>query len=214
MLNILSPLGFPVLAALIFSHVALADWTQLTSDEFTMAAPPEAGSGVDVQDFEELHRLQEERTKADCDEGYGQLDHSFNNLFGETLSEAEYSRLEPTMKKVFKITAKIGGDFKSYYDRPRPYAVDSSLKPCIPRLGTDRSYPSTHATLGIVGGCVLAKAVPKKAAKVRKAGKRVGELRVIVGVHHPTDVKAGQKLGQDICDRLLQDDDFVAAIAE
>jgi len=212
MLKTLSPFGFPVLAVLIFSRIALADWTQLSSDDFTMAPPPEAGSAADVRDYETLHQLQEERTEAECDEARGQLNHSFKNLFGEQLTENQFARLQKLMNRAFKLTAAIGSDFKESYGRPRPYAADKSIKPCIPKLGAGRAYPSTHAALGIVGGCVLAEAIPKKAAKFRKSGERVGELRVIAGVHHPTDVEAGQKLGQDICDRLLQDDSFVAEI--
>ncbi len=212
MLKTLSPFGFPVFLFFVLSHVALADWTQLTSEDFTMAPPPEAGSAADVEDYEELHRLQEERTQAQCHEGKAQLNHSFGTLFGDELSEDDYARLEDLMNRVFKLTSDIGSDFKNEFDRPRPYAADKSIKPCIPRLGVGRSYPSTHAALGTVGSCVLAKALPKQAAALRKHGKRVGDLRIIVGVHHPTDVKAGQKLGNDLCKRLMQDDEFVAEL--
>ena len=43
---------------------------------------------------------------------------------------------------------------------------------------------------------------------MKKYGKYLGDIRFIVGVHHPSDVAAGQKLGQDICKRLLRNADF------
>ncbi len=200
---------FLVLLALVLASPGFADWTKLSSNEFTMANPPEAGSKADKADLAEVHRLQDTRTDAQCELGKSMIDYSFENLFASELTDKELAQIDPIMERVFKLTSKIGGYFKNRYSRPRPYTADETVVPCIPALKGDRSYPSTHAALGSVGGCVLAKAFPKKASKLNKRGTLIGQMRVVVGVHHPTDVEAGQTLGKEICDRLLTEDDFL-----
>jgi len=59
-----------------------------------------------------------------------------------------------------------------------------------------------------VGACILAKVFTYKKAEIIEYGDFLGELRVTVGVHHPSDVDAGQKLGREICARILQEGDF------
>ena len=59
-----------------------------------------------------------------------------------------------------------------------------------------------------MGACVLAEIFPAKASEIISYGNYLGELRVIVGVHHPSDVRAGQSLAQRICDKLLSLTDF------
>ncbi len=197
--------------AAVLSLSSFADWTKLGPSSFKMADPPEVGSEADEKDYEELHRLQENRTKGDCQEGREQLSHTFENFFGPEsgqLTQKQFDRYEDLFARVFKLTSRIGGYFKDHYERPRPYIADETLKPCIPKPGASRSYPSTHAALGTVAGCLLAQALPVKAEKLQSHGKRIGDLRMIVGVHHPTDVKAGQKLGRQICERLMTDAEF------
>ena len=204
--------NFVAALLVLFSQSAFADWTKLSSKSFKMIDPPEEGSAAYEKDFEVLHKYQASRTKADCNEAYGQLSHTFENFFGPEsgqLTEAQFAKYDELLTKVFKLTARIGGYYKEKWERPRPYITDDTLRPCIPKPGPSRSYPSTHAALGMVGGCVMAAALPKLAKQLESHGKRIGDLRLIVGVHHPTDVKAGQKLGKEICERLLEDTDFL-----
>ena len=208
-LKVMKRFGSVFFLALMLSFPAFADWTKIGSKEFQMADPPAEGSDADKVDLAEVHRLQESRTKAQCELGKGMVSHTFENLFASELTQKEYDRVESVMGRVFKLTSKIGGYFKNRYTRPRPYTADESIVPCIPPPGGDLSYPSTHAALGTVGGCVLAKTFPTKAKQLATRGALIGDLRVVVGVHHPTDVKAGQTLGQEICDRLFLEDDFL-----
>lgn len=201
-------------ALVLFATSAFADWTKLSSPSFKMIDPPEEGSSAYEKDFELLHRYQDQRTKADCEEARGQLSHTFQNFFGSELTEAQLAKYDELLTEVFQVTARIGSYFKEKWERPRPYVTDDTLRPCIPKPGAGRSYPSTHAALGMVGGCLMAKALPKKAKQLEFHGKRIGDLRMIAGVHHPTDVKAGQKLGREICERLLEDESFLEALRQ
>ena len=66
--------------------------------------------------------------------------------------------------------------------------------------------------MATAGACVLSELFPSEKSAFKSYAKRTGDLRWIVGVHHPSDVKAGQTLGQQICDRLLEESDFVAEL--
>ncbi len=197
---------------LMVAVAAGADWSKVTPARFRVDPPPRAGSAAFKKDFEELHALQRSRTKADCAEASAQVFPKFESLFsGENggLSDTEVASLEPIMSKAFRAADKVAGKFKEEFRRPRPYDTDTALRPCVKKPGGDKAYPSFHATAGVLGGCLLAHVYPARKTLLLSRGKRVGDLRVIAGVHHPSDVAAGQDLGQQICEYLLRDPDFL-----
>ena len=56
-----------------------------------------------------------------------------------------------------------------------------------------------------VAGSVLADLVPKLQEAILERGRQVGNDRVLAGVHHPSDVEAGQKLGAALAAIWLKD---------
>lgn len=192
---------------------AKAEWQKIGSAEFEMAEPPAAGSAVYKSDFKTLKEVQETRTEDDCKLAKSQKWAKFPAMFGknsEQLTDKEYEKAEALLVKVSAFAERVAGYFKGQYERERPYDVDADLKPCIDPPGGARSYPSSHAAVATADACVLAKMFPTKAKKLKEYGKYLGDLRYIVGVHHPSDVAAGQKLGEDICKRLLSESSFLA----
>ena len=82
--------------------------------------------------------------------------------------------------------------------------------------GGSKSYPSSHAAVAATEACILGALFPEKKDRLMEYGLYLGNLRAIVGVHHPSDILAGQKLGADICARLLGNSAFhqdMAALA-
>jgi hypothetical protein len=43
-------------------------------------------------------------------------------------------------------------------------------------------------------------------------GRLIGDDRYIAGMHYPSDVEAGQKLGEEVAHRLLENRDFKIAL--
>ena len=201
-----------IVAAIGFTSLsAHADWTKLGSKEFSMEDFPEVGSAEYKKDFTTLLKYQDERSEKDCDLASHQRYPKFDLFFGESadiFSSEELAAVTPLLTKVTKVGDRISEYFKHQYDRPRPYNEDKRIKPCADKPNGSLAYPSSHAAIAMLDACVLSELFPKRADKIKSYGRYLGDLRAIIGVHHPSDVKAGQQLGQDICDNLLEDDSF------
>jgi hypothetical protein len=204
------------LSALLLAGSAAASWQDLTPADFSMAPPPAPGSPESDADYARLLQLQASRTPDECSAAAAEVTPDFQSLFGNSgiMSKAELAAVAPFIDEASKLAAKISGYFKKKYPRPRPYDADARVQPCIPKPGGATSYPSTHATDGVVDACVLARLFPKRANILASYGRHVGDLRVISGVHHPSDVAAGQALGDQICARLSKEADFQAELAQ
>ena len=192
------------------SSSAFADWTKIPSAEFSLSPPPQDESRRFKEDFKVLQVYQEERSTDDCKLAGRQRFPTFENFFKESdiLTEEEYQASLPLMRKVVRFSVRVANYMKSKHKRARPYVTDESLRPCVHRPGGDKSYPSSHAAAALAATCVLSEIYPAKAKQLTEYGYYLGELRAIVGVHHPSDVEAGQDLAMQICNRLKSEEDF------
>ena len=163
-----------------------------------LAPPPVPGSGLDQNDFQVLHQYQNNRTQEECRVADSQSIPTVNNLFGPVagvLSAQELQRAFIPANQLLVKTMYRLNQYKDMYPRPRPYRVDETLYPCIYRPSGNRAYPSAHAALGVVLSHFLANYFPYKKEIILKQGMQIGVNRLIGGVHHPSDVIAGQELG-------------------
>jgi len=207
---------FLPLLALLLAVDASADWHKVSAQDFTMAPPPVAGSAEDKADFAELLKLQNARTPGECSLAGGQLSPVFSSIYSTAtftvLKPSEHAAVTPLINAAFKVLADISGEFKKQYSRPRPYDADPRVQPCIKKPGGATAYPSLHAAAGTFDACLLGKLFPARANALASYGKLVGDMRAMAGVHHPSDVVAGQTLGADVCARLLNEPDFAAEL--
>ena len=179
-----------------------------------MSPPPALGTRIDHQDYLQLIEYQETRTDEQCKQAARQWIPYFEALFQNSgaLTKEESVRAEPLLRPVLHLTEKVTDHYKKLYQRERPYSRFPEIEPCIKKISGNKSYPSSHAAIGTVGACVLAEIFPVKKAALLEHGWDIGELRVIAGVHHPSDVEAGREVGQKICDHLKKQKDFKQAL--
>lgn len=172
---------------------------------------PEKGSAAYERDFQILKDYQNNRTPEQCEnaayESNVDLYKFFAGKFGP-LTTAEIDRV----KKHLRIPlAKVGVDIlitKKYFNRPRPYLANSEIKPCI-ELEKSKAYPSGHAALSRTYANVLAKFYPEKKDLLIARANQIAINRVLGGVHHPSDIEAGIKLGNLIAKNLIESREFV-----
>lgn len=94
-------------------------------------------------------------------------------------------------------------DAKYHYCVPRPYQVDPSLhifvsKPLSP------SYPDGYSTQGYAASLVLALFFPDEKSKFQNIAKESSNSRLWAGTNTPQDLKAGQQLGEEIGEKIVE----------
>jgi acid phosphatase (class A) len=204
-----------VVLSATYAEARQPSWADtIKHEDFVIEAPPRTGSAAHRREIAEILAFQNGDRRAACELGDRQAFPNFELFFGisDLLTDSEKRKLKPIVSKAMNVTQKVSRHFKEQYSRPRPYSSDQRIRPCVVRPPGATSYPSSHASMGYTGACVLAAALPAKAQELMEYGRYVGDLRVIVGVHHTSDVIAGQKLAQEICDRLLANAEFVAEL--
>ncbi len=83
------------------------------------------------------------------------------------------------------------------FKRPRPFLRDKAIEPCLGRIG-GLAYPSGHAAISRLFALMLADLVPADKKIFFARADAVALDRVIGGVHHPADIKAGKKLAEKL----------------
>lgn len=135
------------------------------------------------------------------------------SFFADTVKDFEIEKLVATKALFDQVRytedyeAKL---FKNHFMRKRPYITDKSIVTCVaPEDGGDyASYPSGHATMGFSMGVILAHLIPEKSAAIMERANLYAENRLLCGVHHRSDIIAGQVLGTLVAVELMQNNTF------
>ena len=129
---------------------------------------------------------------------------AYSEAMGQPLDAVRFPKTAALIDQVGKdIKAKTDG-LKKQFGRPRPYLADARVQPAIEREMSP-SYPSGHATRGVAFARVLAELAPSRQDALLACGRQVGVHRVIGGVHYPSDIEAGQRLGLKLAEIWLAD---------
>jgi acid phosphatase (class A) len=89
---------------------------------------------------------------------------------------------------------------KTRWLRPRPTAA-LGLAPCVyqdPHAPPSSSYPAGNAVVAELWGATLQALAPDRRATIQAQVRRMGESRVVCGLHYPSDIAAGVRLGERI----------------
>jgi len=87
--------------------------------------------------------------------------------------------------------------------RDRPFVHHSDIKPCLPEE-SGFSYPSGHATYYALTSELLSGVKPELKERLQEVGKAGVYARVIGGVHYPSDVEGGRKLGRAAAEKIME----------
>jgi len=181
-----------------------------------LAPPPAVGSPVQLQEMAELLALQKDRTPAQA--AFAQADMErivfrFADAVGEDFTAARLPKTEALFKKIQKDADFVLAPAKAHWDRPRPYATNPDIHPCVQKPN-NASYPSGHSTFGTVTAVILANMIPEKQAAIYARAELYRRNREIGGAHYPSDVLAGRICGTIVAAFLLQNPAFMAEFQE
>lgn len=172
--------------------------------------PPADNSRQHIAEIEQMLELQARRTPADvarCQAEVAVTAFGFANVLGPWFNEKDLPYTAQLMHDVGQQAKAVTGGGKKFWSRVRPPLADSRITPCVP-LEKTFSYPSGHATIGVFWGTLLGEMFPDDRDILLARGKQIGFDRTIAGMHWPSDVAAGQKLGAEIARRMLADPEF------
>lgn len=177
---------------------------------------PAHGSVEEAQDLETLLQYQENRSEEECRLASLESKASLATFFGNhhnLLTQKELKGLKITLF-IPLVRAGINiGLAKRTFKRPRPYLHWQELTPCIAREKST-AYPSGHATLSRVYARLLSKIYPERAEAFMKRAEEAARFRVLGGVHHPSDIAAGKKLGDRVASRIIGSKEFVGMLKD
>lgn len=118
--------------------------------------------------------------------------------FGDVLGPSFAKEGLPVATRFFEEAAEdeklVGAAAKSYWNRPRPFVVSAAVHPCVEQPPTN-SYPSNHATIGMLYAQILARMLPERRWALLARARQYALDRVVCGVHYLTDVEAGKRAG-------------------
>jgi acid phosphatase (class A) len=183
-----------------------------------LAPPPEAGTTEARADLENTFVIHSAATPAEIalgkDENKLTIFH-FAPAIGAWFAPGKLPKTEALFKAVEAESKAATDSAKKFYQRPRPYHLEPARFPhsIEHEDPTHYSYPSGHSTRGTVIAFLLAELFPDKREAILAKGREAGWLRVLGGVHFPTDVYAGRVLGQELARDFLRSPEFKADLA-
>merc|ERR1712113_1275316 len=102
--------------------------------------------------------------------------------------------------------------FKEQFQRLRPFLNHPDLKPCLPSEFSF-SYPSGHATFYSSTSELLSAVYPDLKDRLLQVGIAGVFARANCGVHYPSDVEAGQKLGKSAALKMMATPEWKAFLS-
>ncbi len=134
------------------------------------------------------------------------LSRAFSEAFGVTITKEETPEIYTLISRMQRDASDLAvRAAKNYYMRMRPFALygeQSGTPEAEPDLLTNGSYPSGHTSAGWTTALVLAEINPDRQDQILKRGYEFGQSRVIIGVHHQSDVDAGRIIASTLVARL------------
>ncbi len=177
--------------------------------------PPPAGSKEAAAELELVLKAQANRTQAEIEQARAEADLSpaaFQEVLGESFTEGNFPKTYEMLKDAAKDSKSFSNQAKTYFKRPRPGMADAHVQPSI-EGESDPSFPSGHATRGMLWALILSELAPDKKDALPKRGQEIGWDRLVAGLHYPSDLYAGRVLGRALAEQMQKDAKFQRRLA-
>jgi acid phosphatase (class A) len=183
--------------------------------EDALPPPPQKGSSEQAADLEAVRtaggkRTEERTMRVQADANMSVF--RFADVLGKDFNADSMPVTTDILRQAFIDGDNAVNRLKSTYDRPRPFIVDTGIKPIVEQP-PNASYPSGHSTFAHLNARLLARALPEHADALAARAEEYASNRVIAGVHFPTDIEGGRRSAEVIDATLMADPVFAADFA-
>ena len=177
----------------------------------SLPPPPAPGSPADQADISALKDWQARRTDAECAAAKAQSSADFEAFFGgiSPFPDPMPDEASSVLFWVYYDGSRAVSAAKKKFGRKRPFVRYDDLKPCLGPV-SGKAYPSGHAAVSRLLALVLSDVYPAGRAVFLARSDQAALNRVIGGVHHPSDIEAGKRLGDELHAELLGNEAFRA----
>ena len=133
----------------------------------------------------------------------------FHEVMGPKFTKETLPRVSALFERVVATEEAVVDPAKEAWKRPRPHLLSDLVRP-IARLSTSGSWPSGHATVGVLMGTLLSAMVPEKRPEIMNRAYEYGTNRVVAGIHFRSDVEVARIAGALIALELMRSPEFRA----
>jgi acid phosphatase (class A) len=184
-----------------------------TVDLTTLLPPPPASDSADTKsEIGELLVIQVTRTpemvsraQADAVEEVWR----FADVIGPRFVPEALPKTAELFERLVATNNAVVNPARASFGRTRPHMVSDLIRPVV-KLSSSGSWPSPHASLGILMGIVLGDMIPEKRAVIMGRAWTYAENRMVVGMHYPSDVEMGRIAGSVIAAFAMKQPNFTA----
>ncbi|MBV1702148.1 MAG: phosphatase PAP2 family protein [Hyphomicrobiales bacterium] len=198
--------GFAFLLAVGVAHAEHQEGIFVTPaqshGELLLLDPPSSDSEVTKAELAMLHHIEDTRTEEEVgqakSDSHNESMFLYATLFGDKFNARKLPLTAILSQEIANDEGANVDVLKPYWHRPRPYLLDTTLKPACSGHSRSGSYPSGHTTVGFLEGLALIEMVPEKRDLILQRAENFAHNRLICGVHYPSDLAAGERFAYAI----------------
>ncbi len=156
----------------------------------------------ETQDIDDVKKITQERSSGDCAKARKEATWSAEAFFGpdsgRLLTPSEFLIVEHFLNYLSTEVDRPVHFLKEKTNRIRPYLRQPKIiAPCAGKLAArGTSFPSGHAAAAYIQGLALSELFPNRKEKIMHRAEDIGRGRMILGVHFPSDVRAGYEIAE------------------
>ena len=166
--------------------------------------PPKPHTTAAELDLAILLWLQKHRTPDQIVKSWLLLDRNivqFDRALGIDMTKSTPAVVQG-LTSFLKLVDGAKDTIKDRVKRPRPYVSHPEIHVCLPPE-SGWSFPSGHSAFFRSAAVLLADLVPERRERLLAVGLLGGTNRTMCGLHYPSDVEAGQQLGEAAALQIL-----------
>jgi acid phosphatase (class A) len=207
-----------LLLAVAFVPALAANYAGPEAVNFAAVLPPPAAadSPTTTIEIDQVLALQKTRTPeqaARCAQIEAEDIWRFGSeVVGPWFTAANLPKTAAFFAKVREDIIGVNHTAKALYPRRRPSFVDPRVQPCVECKDTP-AYPSGHGIQSSTWALLLGAIFPDRADDFILRAATTRNFKAIAGVHYPSDLAAGQAVGEAFGRELLKNAEVQQAIA-